>query len=91
MENLQLAILRFASFKVYTDGICLYMFMYIQRPGRRSTRKVVYPSSFNYLINSVSSIIFARVIKPQAKVNNSHCTFSSRSRWSWENGEIHVF
>lgn len=33
--------------------------------------KVVYPSSFNYLINSVSSIIFARVIKPQAKVNNS--------------------
>lgn len=54
--------------------------MYIQRPARRSRLgKVVYPSSFNYLINSVSSIIFARVIKPQAKVNNS-CTSSSRSR-----------
>lgn len=62
-----------------TDGICMYTFMYIQRPACRSTRKVVYSSSFNYLINSVSSIIFARVIKPQAKVNNLRCTFSSRS------------
>jgi len=64
--------------------------MYIQRPERRSARKVVYPSSFNYLINSVSSIIFAHIIKPQAKVNNSRCTFSSGSRWSWKR-EIHVF
>lgn len=71
MEDLQFAILRLATYSADTDGICMYMFMYIQRPGRRSACKVVYPSSFNYLINSVSSIIFARVIKPQAKVNNS--------------------
>lgn len=79
-ESLRYAILHLVSFnRADTDGICMYTFMYIQRPACRSTRKVVYPSSFNYLINSVSSIIFARVIKPQAKVNNSRCTSSSRS------------
>lgn len=41
--------------------------------------KVVYPSSFNYLINSISSIIFAHVIKPPTKVNNLWRTFNSRS------------
>lgn len=41
--------------------------------------KVVYPSSFNYLINSGSSIIFACVIKPPTKVNNLRCTSNSRS------------
>lgn len=86
---------RLASFNVSQPRrhrrrhICMYTFMYIQRPPRRSG-KVVYPSSFNYLINSVSSIIFARVIKPQAKVNNSRCTSSSRSRRCWENQEIRV-
>lgn len=45
----------------------------------RSLGKVVYPSSFNYLINSVSSIIFARVIKPPTKVNNLWRGSNSRS------------
>lgn len=49
------------------------------RSRRWAARQRVYSSSFNYLINSVSSIIFACVIKPPAKVNNLWRTSDSRS------------